>query len=119
MPEFVRYNWAFRAGDQTYQLQVKRTNLLNITTAEAPIEHVSRHPRGDWFFQVRGASEASDLVEGNPVSGCYHLGFFKGEVVAAGTVSMVLPYGRPTASAGSWPAPSSAGRRWSSGSQRP
>lgn len=93
VPEAVRYNWAFQAGDQTYQLQVKRTNLLNITTAEAPIDHVTEFAEGDWFFQLRGACTPQYLVPGSPVAGCYHLGFFDGDVDAsAGTVSMVLPY---------------------------
>lgn len=93
VPEAVRYNWAFQAGDQTYQLQVKRTNLLNITTAEAPIDHVTEFAEGDWFFQLRGACTPEYLVPGSPVAGCYHLGFFDGAVdTATGTVSMDLPY---------------------------
>lgn len=93
VPEGVRYNWSFAAGDQTYQLQVKRSNLANISTAEAPVDHVVEATEGDWFFQLRGACEASYLVDGNPVSGCYHLGFFDGEIdTDAGRVSMVLPY---------------------------
>ncbi len=93
VPEAVRYNWAFQAGDQTYQLQVKRTNLLNITTAEAPIDHAAELAEGDWFFQLRGACTPEYLVAGSPVAGCYHLGFFDGDVdTSTGTVSMVLPY---------------------------
>ncbi len=93
VPEAVRYNWAFQAGDQTYQLQVKRSNLLNISTAEAPIDHVTEFTEGDWFFQLRGACTPAYLVPGSPVAGCYHLGFFDGAVdTAAGTVSMDLPY---------------------------
>lgn len=93
VPEGVRYNWAFQAGDQTYQLQVKRSNLANITTAEAPIEHVMEAAEGDWWFQLRGACTDAYLAEQSPVAGCYHLGFFDGAVdTAAGTVSMVLPY---------------------------
>ena len=93
VPEAVRYNWAFQAGDQTYQLQVKRSNLANISTAEAPVDHVQEFAEGDWFFQLRGACTAEYLVAGSPVAGCYHLGFFDGDVdLAAGTVSMELPY---------------------------
>lgn len=93
VPEGVRYNWAFQAGDQTYQLQVKRSNVANITTAEAPIEHAAEAAEGDWWFQLRGACTDAYLVEGSPVAGCYHLGFFDGDVdTATGTVSMVLPY---------------------------
>lgn len=93
VPEGVRYNWAFQAGDQTYQLQVKRSNLANVTTAEAPVDHAVEAAEGDWWFQLRGACADAYLVEENPISGCYHLGFFDGEVdTATGTVSMVLPY---------------------------
>ncbi len=93
VPEGVRYNWSFQAGDQTYQMQVKRSNLANITTAEAPVDHVMEAAEGDWWFQLRGACEDSYMVDDSPVSGCYHLGFFDGDVdTATGTVSMVLPY---------------------------
>lgn len=93
VPEGVRYNWSFQAGDQTYQLQAKRSNLASVTTPEAPVDHVVEAAEGDWWFQLRGACTANYLVEQNPVAGCYHLGFFDGDVdTATGTVSMVLPY---------------------------
>lgn len=93
VPEGVRYNWSFQAGDQTYQLQVKRSNLLSSTTAESPMDHAVEAAEGDWWFQVRGACVDNYLAPQSPIAGCYHLGFFDGDVdTSTGTVSMVLPY---------------------------
>lgn len=93
VPEGVRYNWVFTSGGQTFQLQVKRSNLASVTTAEAPLSHVTEAAEGDWWFQLRGACAAAYANPNSPIAGCYHLGFFEGEVdTAAGTVSMELPY---------------------------
>ena len=97
LPEAVRYNWAFGAGDQTYQMQVKRSNLLSVTTPEDPVGHATELAEGDWWFQLRGACTDTYLPEQSPqqIAGCYHLGFYTGEVdAAAGTVSMELDYGQ-------------------------
>lgn len=102
-PEAVRYNWAFQAGEQTIQLQAKRTNVANSTTAEDPIGHAQHLAQGDvGWFQVRGACVTAYL--GTPVAGCYHLDFVEGGFDhAAGEVWMELPFnprddkGRPYA----------------------
>ncbi len=94
VPEGVRYNWTFASGNQTYQLQVKRSNVGSATTAESPVDHAQAAANGGWWFQLRGACAANYLHPSNPVQGCYHLGFFNGSVdTATGTVKMVLPYG--------------------------
>lgn len=95
VPEGVRYNWTFDAGGETYQLQVKRTNVVSSTTAESPTDHALELAEGDWWYQLRGAcvDPGGYPVPESPVSGCYHLGFFDGSVdPAAGIVSMDLPY---------------------------
>lgn len=102
-PEGVRYTWAFQAGEQTLQLQAKRTNVANATTAEDPVGHVQHLANGDvGWFQVRGACVTEYL--GTPVQGCYHLDFVEGGFDnAAGEVWMELPFdprddkGRPYA----------------------
>src|SRR5688500_1515637 len=55
LPEVVRYTWAFKIGNNTYQLIAKRTNMLSITTADDPLGHVDRAASQKPFFQVRGA----------------------------------------------------------------
>lgn len=102
-PEVVRYNWAFQAGDQTIQLQAKRTNVANATTVEDPVGHAQHLAQGDGgWFQVRGACTSAYL--GTAISGCYHLDFVDGGFdVDAGEVWMDLPFdphddkGRPYA----------------------
>lgn len=78
-PELVRYTWVFEIDGQSYQLQAKASNLASVTTAEAPVDHVLEAAEGDGWFQLRGACEANYMHPANPVSGCYHLGFFEGE----------------------------------------
>lgn len=95
VPEGVRYTWTFDSGGETYQLQAKRTNVLSSTTAESPSDHALELAEGDWWYQLRGAcvDGGGYPVPESPVSGCYHLGFFEGDVdPAAGTISMELPY---------------------------
>lgn len=91
-PEVVRYNWAFSAGDQTLQLQAKRTNVANATTAEDPVGHIQHAQQGDvGWFQVRGACTTAYL--GTGISGCYHLDFVDGGIDAEkGEVWMDLPF---------------------------
>jgi hypothetical protein len=91
-PEGVRYTWAFAAGGQTYQLQVKSSNVAGITTTEDPVGHAEQAASRTTWFQLRGACE--DAYRGLAVSGCYHLGFFQGTVDPVGnTITMVLPFG--------------------------
>ena len=90
-PEGVRYTWAFKIGERQYQLQAKRTNLANITTAEDPVGHIKQAAAQKPFFQLRGACVES--YEGAPVNGCYHLAFLQGSFnTAAKTVTMDLPF---------------------------
>lgn len=90
-PEGVRYTWAFKIGTTLYQLQAKRTNLVSITTAEDPVNHVQQAAGQKEFFQLRGA--CVDSYEGAPVAGCYHLAFLNGAFDIAGKkVTMDLPY---------------------------
>lgn len=92
VPEGVRYNWNFQAGGQTYQLQAKASNLLSITTAEAPVDHALQAASGRFWFQLRGACQTN--YQGTPTAGCYHLGFYTGSVdTAKGTITFDLPYG--------------------------
>jgi hypothetical protein len=94
LPEGVRYNWNFQVGGQTYQLQAKASNLASVTTAEAPVDHVLQAGSGEFWFQLRGACQANYQGTPAPVAGCYHLGFFDGEVdLEAGTITFDLPYG--------------------------
>lgn len=92
-PEAVRYTWVFEIDGQSYQLQAKTSNLASVTTAEAPVDHVLEAAEGDGWFQLRGACEANYMHPDNPVSGCYHLGFFEGEFdTDNGRVVFELPY---------------------------
>lgn len=92
-PEAVRYTWVFEVDGQSYQLQAKSSNLASVTTAEAPEDHLLEAAEGDGWFQLRGACADAYLVEQNPVSGCYHLGFFDGAFDSAnGEVVFDLPY---------------------------
>lgn len=92
-PELVRYTWVFTIDDQSYQLQAKSSNLASVTTAEAPVDHVLEASEGDGWFQLRGACEANYMHPQNPISGCYHLGFFEGQFDTANAqVVFDLPY---------------------------
>ena len=90
-PEGIRYTWSFRVGDQTFQLQAKRTNLASITTTEDPQGHALQAASGGAWFQLRGACQTS--YRGLPTSGCFHLAFLQGRFdTAANTVSVDLPF---------------------------
>ncbi len=91
-PEGIRYTWSFRAGDQTFQLQAKSSNLASITTAEDPVGHGLQAASGEEWFQLRGACQAQ--YQGTPTAGCYHLAFLDGEFDAeADTVTIDMPFG--------------------------
>ena len=91
-PEGVRYTWAFKVGETQFQLQAKRTNMVNITTVEDPLGHARQLASGD-FFQLRGACKDNYFGTPQPVSGCAHLAFLKGSFdTATKTVSMDVPY---------------------------
>ncbi|MFT6943170.1 MAG: hypothetical protein ACJA2F_001369 [Nitriliruptoraceae bacterium] len=93
LPEVVRYNWGFQSGDQTFQLQVKRTNVANSSTVESPLDHATQLADGGWWYQLRGACVVAYPTDPSPLQGCYHLGFFDGDVdLANGVISMELPY---------------------------
>lgn len=88
-PEGVRYTWAFSIGQNVYQIQAKRTNVVSVTTIENPVGHI-RHVGTD-FFQLRGACVAE--YEGAPVAGCHHLAWLSGSFDTANhRVTVDLPY---------------------------
>lgn len=102
-PEGTRYTWSFGIGDETFQLQAKRTNLASVTLPDDPAGHVGALA-GSGFFQLRG--NCSDNYLGLPdesptkVSGCPHLAFLEGSFdTANAAVTMTVPFGLETAPA--------------------
>lgn len=90
-PEGVRYNWSFTAGGRQFQLQAKRTNMVNATTTEDPVGHALQAQKNSGFFQMRGACETA--YRGTPISGCYHLAFLNGSFDSVkNLVTMDVPY---------------------------
>jgi hypothetical protein len=90
IPEGVRYFWPFMlntpAGDKTYFLQAKATNLASVTVADDPVGHVTHSGAA---FQLRG--NCGTLVA---IQNCGHLGWLEGQYdLAADTVRIELPIG--------------------------
>ncbi|HEV3474017.1 MAG TPA: hypothetical protein VG602_01450 [Actinomycetota bacterium] len=90
IPEGVRYFWPFLlntpAGDKTYFLQAKFTNLASITVADDPAGHVTHSGAA---FQLRG--NCGTLVA---IQNCGHLGWLEGEYdLTEEVVRIELPIG--------------------------
>jgi hypothetical protein len=92
-PEGVRYVWAFKIGNNTYQLQAKRTNMASVNTVEDPMGHINQLAAQKNFFQLRGACVENYTNTPQPVNGCYHLAWLNGSFdVANKSVSMDMPF---------------------------
>ena len=92
-PEGVRYVWAFKIGNNTYQLQAKRTNMASVNMLEDPVGHANQLAAQKDFFQLRGACVENYTNTPSPVNGCYHLAWLNGAFdVANKTVSMDMPF---------------------------
>ena len=93
-PEGVRYTWAFKIGNNMYQLQAKRTNMASVSTLEDPMGHVGQLRNNNNFFQLRGACVANYFPDSpQAVNGCYHLAWLSGTIdPATKTVTMDLPF---------------------------
>jgi hypothetical protein len=93
-PEGVRYTWAFKIGNNMYQLQAKRTNVASVSTLEDPMGHVQALRNNNNFFQLRGACVENYFPDSpQPVNGCYHLAWLSGTIDPANkTVSIDLPF---------------------------
>ena len=90
-PEGVRYNWAIDIGQNTYQLQAKRTNMLNVTTTEDPLGHARQLPGN--FFQLRGNCVANYFGTPQPVAGCYHYAWLQGAFdIANNSITIDWPF---------------------------
>ncbi len=94
IPEGVRYFWPFLlntpAGDKTYFLQAKFTNLASATLPDDPAGHVTHTGAA---FQLRG--NCGTLVA---IQNCGHLAWLEGEYdTAEDTVRIELPLGSAAA----------------------
>lgn len=90
-PEGIRYTWAFKIGNNMYQLQAKRTNVIGVSTTEDPVGTAQHHAANKGAFELRGACVAS--YQGAPINGCYHLAWLNGAFdVANKTVTIDLPF---------------------------
>jgi hypothetical protein len=78
-PEGIRYNWALLIGNNTYQLQAKRTSMASVNTIEDPKGHAEQLAAQRGFFQLRGNCVTNYFPAPAPaVNGCYHYAFLNG-----------------------------------------
>ena len=90
-PEGIRYTWAFKIGNNMYQLQAKRTNVIGVSTTEDPVGTAQHHAANKNAFELRGACVAE--YQGAPINGCYHLAWLDGSFDPANKkVTVDLPF---------------------------